>query len=288
MPKIKKLLILGPGLLGGSLGLAAKRHEIAKEVAIWGRNEESLRFAISIGAADTASLDIANAARDAQIVVFATPTRVFEQLASQVCAYLPKQAVVTDVGSVKLRVCEVMDQKFPGRFIGAHPMAGAEKSGITNARAELFENATCILTPTDKHSDYALSEIENFWSSLGCRVVHMSPNEHDLAVAYFSHLPHLLAAALVNSTLPHAPARWKNIPGPGFRDTTRVASGPPQMWSEILTDNRANLASAIAQFLTALEQISSALRNDDPQPLEKLLRSAKQLREEIFLNNTLS
>jgi len=282
MPDFSKLLILGPGLLGGSVGLAAKARGLARHVAFWGRREQPLRDALARGAADSIHTDLSQAAADVDIVIFATPTRTFSQLAQELVGNLPEDAVITDVGSVKTPVCREMEKIFPGRFIGSHPMAGAEKTGIAHARADLFENAACIITPLETTSPKALDAAHALWSALGCRIHQMTAQEHDQAVAHLSHLPHLIAAALVNSALAEIPEPWTQIVGPGFRDTTRVASGPPSMWAEILADNRAAVASAIAGFLCELEKISTALRAEDIGPLQKLLTSAKDMRDTLI------
>jgi prephenate dehydrogenase len=285
MPDFSKLLILGPGLLGGSLGLAAKERRLAGHVSLWGRREQPLQEALSLGAADTIHTNLREAASNADIVVFATPTRTFPQLAQELVGNLPKDATVTDVGSIKAAVCHEMEKFFPGRFIGAHPMAGAEKSGISYARADLFTNAACIITPLETTLPKAIDSACTLWTGLGCRIHRMPALEHDQAVARLSHLPHLIAAALVNSALAEIPEAWMEIVGPGFRDTTRVASGPPSMWAEILIDNRAAVASALAGFLCELEKISAALRADDTGPIKKLLTSAKDLRDIIIKKN---
>jgi len=285
MPDFSKLLILGPGLLGGSLGLAAKERRLAGHVSLWGRREQPLQEALSLGAADTIHTNLREAASNADIVVFATPTRTFPQLAQELVGNLPKAATVTDVGSIKAAVCHEMEKFFPGCFIGAHPMAGAEKSGISYARADLFTNAACIITPLETTLPKAIDSACTLWTGLGCRIHRMPALEHDQAVARLSHLPHLIAAALVNSALAEIPEAWMEIVGPGFRDTTRVASGPPSMWAEILIDNRAAVASALAGFLCKLEKISAALRADDTGPIKKLLTSAKDLRDIIIKKN---
>lgn len=281
MPAFDHVLILGPGLLGGSLGLALKHRRLAGKVSVWARRPEAVDQALQLGAADCGYTDIAPAASGVDLAILCTPTKFFPQLAGILRTALPAGAIVTDVGSVKLPVCEELEKILGTNFIGSHPMAGSEKSGIAYARADLFEGAVCIVTPTENTSPCALDAAETLWSSLGGHIHHLSPVQHDKAVARLSHLPHLLASVLAHASAGIAEP-LRRVAGPGFRDTTRVASGPPEMWVDILMDNRSELAVALADFISALDKFSTALRLADRERLRELLASARASREAIL------
>lgn len=203
-----------------------------------------------------------------------------EAIAKVVAPVMAADGVATDAGSVKGNVVRTLEPIFGSRFVGSHPMAGSERSGLSAARADLFEGATAVVTPTEKSSPGAVAIVESMWRDVGSRIVTMSPAEHDEAVARISHLPHAAAAALVNAINRRLPEAQK-IAGGGYRDTTRIAAGPPAMWSEILLENKAALIAGLEDFTHTLEELKSLLHSDNAAALEVYLSRAKEVRDNL-------
>ncbi len=286
---LAKLTILGPGLLGGSIGMAARHRKIAQRVVVWGRRPEAVDEAYKLGAADEATQDLQKAVAGAALVVLATPIGVMQSLAEQIKPALPADCIVTDVGSVKYPVVVTLSDALAGpalrgagqaRFVGSHPMAGSEQSGIEAARRDLFEKAVCILTPREDTDKAALQTVYNFWNALGCSVSTLSPEMHDEMVARISHLPHVLAATLVNVVCRDGSQALQFV-GPGFKDATRIASGPPDMWTEICVENRNEIRRALEQLIEELGNVRAALENADAIELRTMLKRAKHFRDEL-------
>lgn len=277
-----KIAILGPGVLGGSIGLAARHRKVARHVAIWARRIDAADEAWKLGAADEASHDLAKIVSDADLVILATPIGVMPALAAQVKPLIRADTVVTDVGSVKYPVVTTLTQLFHGhgRYVGSHPMAGSEQAGIEAAKRDLFENAVCILTPTDGTDKPATKLVHDFWCMLGCQVRTLSPQAHDEVIARVSHLPHLVAAAVVNVVCHDGP-RALDFSGPGFKDFTRIASGPADMWTEICIENRHEIARGLDALIEHLTGLRAALENSDAVELRAALKKAKHYRDEL-------
>jgi prephenate dehydrogenase len=272
---LRKLTILGPGLLGGSIGLAARHRKLAGKVAVWARRPEAADEAYRLGAADEATTDLPRATAEAELIVLATPIGVMPELAKR----LPKECVVTDVGSVKYPIVSALAAVLP-KFVGAHPMAGSEQPGLESARRDLFENAACIVTPRVDTDPAALKLVHEFWKALGCQVRTLSPQEHDEIVARVSHLPHLVAAAAVNVVCSDG-AHPLNFVGPGFKDFSRIASGPAEMWTEICLQNKDEIGRALDQLIEELGKLRGALENRDAVELRTMLKRAKHYRDEL-------
>ncbi len=282
---LRKIAIIGPGLLGGSLAL--KLRELGGwHVALWARRESVVAELRGRGIADVVTGEIAEAVRGAELVVLCVPIEAMGALAVQIAREARADCIVTDVGSVKAFVVAELDMIFTEkcRFIGSHPMAGKAESGMDAAEASLFHEANCIVTPTASTDAAALEKVRTFWELIGCRVVTMGAGEHDECVALISHLPHLVAGSLVRAVAERN-ARAFEVVGPGFRDTTRVASGPPELWTGIMQTNRAAIIEAIDAMIAKLYEFRQTLERGvlpkDAEELKNFLAVAKQTRDQI-------
>ena len=254
-----KVAILGPGLLGGSMALAFHQQNVA-EVAVWARRSEAVEAVRRAGFARLASTRLAEVVQDASTVILATPIGALPLLAREIVAHLSPSALVMDVGSVKGPVVAQLEPIFAGRarFLGSHPMAGSEQTGLAAARPDLFAGAVCLITPTASTAPETIAQARAFWESLGGMVEQLSPEAHDVAVAWISHLPHLLAATLVNTVAAEDRGALAFC-GPGFRDSTRVAAGPPEMWTEILAENHAAIRKSLDALIEKLRGVATLL-----------------------------
>ena len=279
----KKVTLVGVGLLGGSLGLALRRRHLADLVAGYVRRRASLKECRKVGAVDFATLDLGEAVRGADLVVLCTPIAQMEPLAAEMLPYLKRGAIVTDVGSVKQSVVRVLSglvAKAEAHFVGSHPMAGSEKTGVTAARADLFTEAVCVVTP-DRHTNPAtVRKVTALWNSVGSKVLQMTPAAHDQLVSRSSHLPHVVAAQLANLVLgPGSTKEQALLCANGFRDSTRIASSSPEMWRDIALANRENLLSALDNFTTGLTIFKQILKKGDPAAVSRFFEKAKARRD---------
>lgn len=284
MALFQKVVIIGVGLIGGSLGMALCSRQLAKEVVGVGRNEDNLQAALQCGAVHRTAGDPRQAAAEAEIVVLAAHLRANRELLKEIAPYLAPGTVVTDVGSVKGDIV-----RFAGGvmregtvFVGGHPMAGSERQGLTGADPYLFENAFYILTPLPDQPAWAVDKVRAMVRGIGAQVIELAPEEHDLAVAALSHLPHLVAYALVNS-LAFLPAGERFLPlaAGGFRDTTRIALSSPAMWRDIFLANREMVLFMLDAYKRELALLEETVRNASGDELETRLQSAKEVRESI-------
>jgi cyclohexadieny/prephenate dehydrogenase len=276
---IQTLTIVGVGLIGGSIGLAAKRGGLARRVLGAGRQQTSLDRALAVGAIDEAFLDVAAAVHQADFVVFCTPV---DRIVEQVIALAPgcsKGALLTDAGSTKAAIVRGIEDRLPPdvAFIGSHPIAGSEKRGPEHARADLFQGRVTVVTPTPRTDAGVLGRAIQFWEALGSTVWKMSPEDHDQALALTSHLPHLVASALVGLL----PPPLDFLVGTGFRDTTRIASGDPEVWTGIFLQNRKMMIDAVDQMQGRLIGFKQALLAADREKLDALLAQAKRIRDAL-------
>ena len=280
---IRRLAVIGVGLLGGSVAKAARAQGIAREVIGIGRDASRLQAAVDEGAIDRATSDLADGLRDADFVLLATPVRAIEELLARAWDAIPTNAIVTDVGSSKaaiVRTAESLARRRRLAFVGSHPMAGSEKSGYGVSRADLFENALVVVTPTNACEPAAVKTVTAFWEHLGARVTTLEPAAHDLAVAAISHLPHLVACALVDAVSREAPGALP-IAARGFKDTTRIAAGDPTMWQEIFLANRAPLVETLGAFRRALADLEALIERGDPETLAAALARIQAARANV-------
>lgn len=279
----QKIALIGMGLLGGSLGLAAKQRGLAGSVAGFVRRQASISECLHYGVADLISTEIVPVVDQADLIILCTPIAQMRSLTVQMLPHVKSGAIITDVGSVKAIVTseiEPLAAQGGAHFIGSHPMAGAEKMGVSAARAELFVRAWCVLTPTPRTNLEALARLENFWKEMGSRTMKLAPEVHDDLVSRSSHLPHIVAAGLANYVLNPAFAREQSmLCATGFRDTTRVASGSPEMWRDIALANRENLKRILGVFIDDLHEFQLALEAADEKAVMGFFQQAKHRRD---------
>jgi prephenate dehydrogenase len=274
-----KLAVIGVGLIGGSCALALKQAKAVTKVVGVGRNTANLKLALERGIVDSIAPDPATAARDADLVLISTPVAQFPSVFS---ALKETKALITDGGSTKRDVITAARKalgKGIARFVPAHPIAGAEKSGAAAASAELFRGKRVVVTPLKENSKESISRVEAIWSACGARVSRMDPEEHDAVLAAVSHLPHVLAYALV-----HGVSKRNNseqlfsFAAGGFRDFTRIASSHPEMWRDICLANRDALLQELKLYANELGTIRKLISKGDGAALEKLFTAARDAR----------
>jgi len=280
---IQELAIVGVGLLGGSVAKAARAGGLARRVVGVGRDTARLRPALEDGTLDAATTDLDTGVLKADFVLLAAPVLAIEGLLERVWRAAPEGTVITDVGSTKrniVRAAERLAAARPLTFVGSHPLAGSEQSGYRAARADLFRGATVVVTPTDRTELAALKRATEFWEALGARVSSLDPETHDRAVAAISHLPHLIACALVDGAGRVEPSALA-LAARGFRDTTRIAAGDPEMWTEIFLANRDALSASVEGFQQALADLQRAIDAGVPEALRAALARIKATREAL-------
>lgn len=276
-PFPETLAIVGVGLLGGSIGLAIRERGLARRVIGIGRNPARLAAAQDAGVIDEFSTDI-RAAANADLTILCTPVDRIAADAEQVAAAIRPGALITDVGSVKGTICRAVEKSSAGpRFIGSHPLAGSEQQGWEHAAATLFEGRVCVLTPTESSREAEIARLEQFWKGLGLRTVRMTPEQHDETLALTSHLPHLAASALA-LLLPEAA---RPFAATGFRDTTRIAAGDPDLWTPIFLANAAGVTPQIDRLLDVLRRLRTVIEEGDGAALQELLAAARASRQSL-------
>ncbi|MBK8454189.1 MAG: prephenate dehydrogenase/arogenate dehydrogenase family protein [Thiofilum sp.] len=280
---IQRLVIAGVGLIGGSLALALKAKQYCNEIIGLGRDEVSLRHAYELGVIDRFSTDPKEALEGAEVVLLAVPMQAMLPVLNSIHPYLPEQAILTDAGSTKQSVIQEVEQVFGAnfaRFVPGHPIAGREKSGVDAALADLYEGRRVILTPTPTTDSQALQTIETMWQVAGGRVEHMTPELHDQVLAATSHLPHVLAFALVD-TLLKLPDHEDILryAGGGFRDSTRIASSDPTMWRDICLTNTDAIVEVVEALRENLAEFVTMMRQQDAEGLHQRMATVKQARD---------
>lgn len=289
----KQVTIVGVGLIGGSLGMALKRQAIADSVVGVGRRLENLHAAVRLNAIDRYVSDATEGVQGSDLVVLATPVDTYERHLKEWGASLQEGTIVSDVGSVKGPLVEQAERLLSdrARFVGAHPIAGREKTGVSAGSADLFRGTRCILTPTRRTDPQALQLIHHLWEAAGSIVSMMDPFLHDLVFGAVSHLPHIAAFALINAL---TEIRKRDAPeldllsyaGGGLRDTTRIAASSPEMWRDICLWNRDNLVKMIGVYQSQIERLKQLIEAGDGPGLEKELEHAKQVRERLNAETT--
>lgn len=277
----KKITVLGMGLIGGSFALAMKQHAGA-EITGFDRDQVSLVTARHLGVIDVAAKDLAHAVEKADLVLLAVPVGQIPLVLKEIAPHLPAHTLVTDVGSTKGSVVqaarEILGDAF-ARFIPAHPIAGAEQSGVRFARADLFQNKAVILTPEPNHHPLPIKRVAACWSHCGARVEQMEAKTHDHIFGLVSHLPHLLSFALVHEIAQREDAQSLfHFAASGFRDFTRIAASSPEMWKDITLANRDVLLEEVAHYRDSLDELLGWLKNSDAQALEQFMKVSREAR----------
>lgn len=286
---IKRLAILGLGLIGGSLALAARKAKIAQEIIGYGRSEKNLLQAQQLGAIDHYSLSVTAAVKDADIVVIAVPVNAIKSLLQSIKSELKADAILTDVGSVKQSIMKDVEEVFGkdySQFVPAHPIAGSEKSGIAAAQADLFVKHKVVITPMTQTSSQACAAVRLLWAATGADVVEMSAQRHDDYLALTSHLPHLLAYSFMDTLAASVEVQaMLHYAAGGFRDFTRLAASDPVMWHDIFMANKTALLQQLESFCQQVEKLTAAIAQNDSAKLLGVLQSAKNLRDQFTLVN---
>lgn len=279
---MKSVAIVGVGLIGGSIGLAARHRGVAERVVGVGRNRERLEKAYQVEAiTEIACLsdNLVAALIDVELVVVCTPVGLIVDQIRELAQYAQPGTLFTDGGSTKASIAESLDGPLANdcRFLGSHPLAGSEKAGVAYARSDLFEERVAMITPTENSREEDVERLATFWKSLGSKVVRISPEEHDRAMASTSHMPHAVAVALAASL----PDEFTELTGSGFGDTSRLASGDPDMWQQIFLDNRKHVGDSIRSFSEQLQQLANLIEDADATALEEYLTQAKKRRDAL-------
>ena len=273
--------------MGGSLGLAAKRANIADEICGYARREETRTQAIAIGAVDTVTDSISDAIKDADIVIFCLPVFTIRDFIKEFVAYFSPNCIVTDVGSTKADIMNGVIPLFKGsqsEFIGSHPIAGSDETGLDAATIDLYQNSMVIITPENENNP-ATEQLMEFWQKIGARTSVMNAEQHDQIMAATSHLPHIIAAMLVETVLnpKHKDTKHeiKQFCGSGFRDTTRVAGGSEEIWHDIVKSNKSAIIKELDTFTSVLNKFQTLLENDDFEQLRTFLADNMERRKNI-------
>ena len=274
--------IVGTGLIGGSIGLGLKERGLATTIIGVGHRKVSINKALKIKAIDEGTTNIEKAAKQADIIILATSVNLIPDYAKRIIPLMKKSAILTDVGSTKDYIVSQVNNEIKStcdgeklNFIGAHPLAGSEKRGIESARPDLFEGSVCVLTPTNLNSKKCITRLSNMWKALGARISIMTPSKHDEILALVSHLPHLVASSLAGVI---DEKHWK-FAASGLRDTTRIASGDPELWLSISKQNKQKIIEALRCFSGEVECMINDLEQGNDKKLLGRLKKAKTVRD---------
>lgn len=275
----RKVTIVGTGLMGGSVGMAIKKHHLAHEVIGVARQHTSLAAALKNRAIDRAGHDLKKSVQDADLVILATPAKTIIDLLPEVGKSAKRGAIITDMGSTKTAIVDAAQKHIPSHvfFVGSHPLAGSEKKGAVNSSAELFHNSVCVITPTEKSNKQAVDKVRAFWTKIGAIVKSLPPLEHDRILAHVSHLPHLLSFGLMNNI----PQECLELAPQGLKDMTRIAASDPDMWSDICFTNSKNILQALDEYVKILAVFRKSIVTKDEHNLIESFKKSKNKRDSI-------
>lgn len=280
MKKLRQVTVIGLGLLGSSIALGISRNGSGIKTAGYSHRAATRRRARRLGVADVIFDDIRESVAGADIVILATPICTFEEIFKAIAPALKKGCVVTDVGSTKLLPAKWARKVLPPDvyYAGSHPIAGSEQRGVEFGRDDLLDGAGCIITKDAATNISAVRTLKKFWSLLGCRIMTMTPQRHDIIFGNVSHLPHATAAALLNA----CDLEQLKFCGKGFMDTSRIASGPANVWADIFYTNSANICKGIDKVTKELLKLKNAVRHKNKKQIEKLLTMARAKRAKVL------
>jgi len=275
-PSFRRIAVVGLGLLGGSVALAAKSRGVAATVVGVTRRPETLKAALQGGAVDQAGSDLAAGVRGADLVVLGTPVFAMPEVLRKAAPHLVEGALVTDVGSVKGILAEGLPGILPAGviYVGSHPMAGSHQSGFSHATPDLFEGTVCIVSPNPGTPRAQVERLAAFWSALGARVLERDPAAHDVEVGWVSHVPHAIAFAFARA-LGSSPPGAAEVRGSGFRDFTRIALSDPELWADILVSNRKAIAGPLRDVGERISELGRMLEAADAETAERFIAAAR-------------
>lgn len=280
-----KVGIAGVGLLGSSMGYVLRKKKWAEKVVGIGRNEERLKKAVDVGAIDTYTTKIDSSLTELDIIIIALPVEIIPKYAESILPFLKKGAIITDVGSTKQYITEEIEKILPEGiyFVGGHPMAGSEKTGVEAMDPFLFENAVYVVTKSKKSNNSAVDKIKEMASVLDSNVIEMNVSAHDMSVATISHLPHIMAAAIVNAAgrIDKKSPNVLSLAASGFRDTTRIAAGSPEIWRDISISNSEKIVEVIEIFEEELKKFKESIMNRDENEIYYLFEEAKKIKDSM-------
>jgi len=276
----RKVTIIGIGLLGGSIGMAIKKQRLAREVVGVSRRQTTLNYALRNKILDKATSDITKSLENADLVILATPVKTIVTLLANIGKHLKRGCIVMDVGSTKSTIVEIAHKHLPAHvsFVGAHPLAGSEKKGVEFSSAQLFDGSFCVLTSTPKTNKQAQEKVTSLWTKIGSKVKVVSPDEHDKILAYTSHVPHLLAYSMIDAI----PSSYLEYGSTGLKDTTRIASSNPQLWSDISMENSKNVLNALDEVVKILAGYRQAIASKNDSVLTESFKRSKGKRDVII------
>ena len=283
----KKVCIIGCGLIGSSIARGIKKNKIAAKVVSSNRSNSTNKKVIRLKIVNEASSDTKKIVKGSDLIIIASPLSSYKNIILKIKSSLKNGAILTDVGSVKKNVISLIEKNIPKNvsWISSHPIAGTEESGPESGFSELFKNRWCILTPSKKSKSKDVKLLEKFWQKLGSKVDLMNVKQHDYILSITSHMPHLIAYNIVNTTLKIKKKKDRNIvkySAGGLRDFTRIAASNPIMWRDIFIQNHENTSKMIDQFIENLKDLKKAIKSKNEKKLEKIFTETKKIRKEII------
>ena len=283
----KKICIIGCGLIGSSLARAIKKNKLAEKIVSSNRSEDINKKVIKLNIVDNSSSDTKKIVKDSDLIIIATPLSSYKDVILKIKTSLKNGAILTDVGSVKENIMSLVENHVPESvsWVPSHPIAGTEESGPEAGFSELFKNRWCILTPSKKAKKKDINLLKTFWQKIGSKVDIMEPKKHDYILSITSHLPHLIAYNIVNTSLNIQDKKKSSIikySAGGLRDFTRIAASNPIMWRDIFIQNKKNTSKMIDKFIENLEKLKKAIKSEDKKKLEQIFSKTKKIRKDII------
>ncbi len=274
-----KVTIVGVGLIGGSIGMAIKKHKLAKKVVGLSHRQTSLNKAKEMGAIDEGLVDVAQAIKGADLVILATPVDWIIKMLPVINPHLKRSCMITDVGGTKVEILAAAQNVLsnPSNFIGSHPLAGSEKKGVDFAVADLLQGALCIMTPNKNTNQQTKERIKTLWTKIGCNVKSMTAEEHDEVLAFVSHMPHLVAFSMIESI----PDQFLSYAPRGLRDTTRIAGSDPELWKDVCLTNSRYVIKSIDSIVKSLSLIRKSIIDRDDKTLVDHFTKSRAKRESL-------